>query len=72
MRVLAAVLLFLLLLAGAEALARFYLGLGDPPLTIRDPDIEYLFAPSRCYVRFGNHVCYGPFNSEVQRGDFWR
>jgi hypothetical protein len=58
MRALAFVLVSLLVLAGAEAFARLYLGLGDPPLTIRDPAIDYLFAPSRCYSRFGNRVCY--------------
>jgi hypothetical protein len=51
-----------LLFAGGEAVARFVLGLGDPPLTIRDPDIEYLFAPNRCYHRFGNRVCYNAWS----------
>jgi hypothetical protein len=50
------------LLLGGEAVARFVLGLGDPPLTIRDPDIEYLFAPNRCYHRFGNRVCYNEWS----------
>lgn len=51
-----------LLLVGGEAVARYVLGLGDPPLTIRDPDIEYLFAPNRCYDRFGNRVCYNEWS----------
>ena len=51
-----------LLLAGAEAVARFHLGLGDPPLMVRDPEIEYLFAPSRSYHRFGNRVSYNAYS----------
>jgi hypothetical protein len=47
---------------GAEGFARYVLGLGDPPLTIRDPQIEYLFAPSRCYKRFGNRVCFNKWS----------
>lgn len=46
------------LVVGAEVFARAWLGLGDPPLSIRDPEIEYLFAPSRCYERFHHRVCY--------------
>ena len=50
------------LLAGAEAFARLYLGFGDPPLTVRDPGIEYLFAPSRTYDRFGNRISYNAYS----------
>ena len=46
----------------AELVARFAGGLGDPPLTLRDPKIEYLFAPSRCYRRFHNRVCYNQWS----------
>ena len=46
----------------AEISARTYLGLGDPPLTIRDFSIEYMFAPSRCYRRFGNSICYNQWS----------
>lgn len=49
-------------LVSAELYARFGLGLGDPPLTVRDPEIEYLFAPSQCYTRFGNRVCYNEWS----------
>lgn len=48
----------LCLLTLTELLARFAIGLGDPPLTIRDPRIDYMFAPSRCYSRFHHRVCY--------------
>lgn len=50
------------LVVGMELVARQILGLGDPPLTIRDPDIDYLFAPSRSYIRFGNHIHYNAFS----------
>jgi len=48
-------------LAGAatgEAVARFGLGLGDPPLMIRDEACGYRFAPNQSVTRFGNHVSY--------------
>lgn len=40
--------------AGAELFARFYLGLGDPPLYVTDPEIEYLYAPGQLVHPFGN------------------
>lgn len=49
-------------LIGLEALARWPLGLGSPPLTIRDPEIEYLFAPSQDVWRFGNRVTYNEWS----------
>jgi len=52
----------LALLAAAEMFARFYLGLGDPPLSVADPQIEYLFAPSRTYRRFGNVIRYNAWS----------
>lgn len=51
-----------LTLAGAETFARFYLGLGEPPLTVRNAEIEYLFAPSRTYSRFANRVSYNAYS----------
>lgn len=39
-----------------EALARFVLGLGDPPLSISHPTIEYMFRPDQDVRRFGNRV----------------
>ena len=47
---------------GAEMICRHVLGLGDPPLIVRDPEIEYLFAPSRAYHRFGNTISYNAFS----------
>jgi hypothetical protein len=59
----------LLTIVLGEAFARVGLGLGDPPLTIRDAEIEYLFAPSRCYSRFGNRVCYNEWSMRSDGGD---
>jgi hypothetical protein len=46
---------------GGELAARFALGLGDPPLTVRDPEIDYLFAPGT-YERFGNTIRYNSYH----------
>lgn len=50
------------LLVGAELVARFYLGLGTPPLSMSDPEIEYLYQPSQDLKRFGNHVKYNAYS----------
>ena len=44
------------LLVGAELFARFALGLGDPPVSVADPEIEYLFKPNSTFHRFGNTI----------------
>lgn len=54
------------LLLGAELVLRYLPGLGDPPLLVIDPEIEYLAAPSRCYQRFGNSVCYNSASMRAQ------
>lgn len=51
-----ALLLLVLLLAAGECIARFKYGLGDPPLLMSDPKIEYLYKPSMTYHRFGNTI----------------
>ncbi len=51
-------LLFIILGVAAELFARYRLGLGDPPLLQADPQIEYLYKPSRVYHRFGNTVAF--------------
>ncbi|MFM2304485.1 MAG: hypothetical protein RLZZ135_1897 [Cyanobacteriota bacterium] len=38
-----------------EIFARFYLGLGTPPLSITHPTIEYMYKPNQDLYRFGNH-----------------
>jgi hypothetical protein len=42
------------LLAGGELFARYYVGLGDPPLSQTHPTIEYYFKPHQNVRRFGN------------------
>lgn len=37
----------------AEVVARFGLGLGDPPLSITHPTIEYMYKPDQDVMRFG-------------------
>src|SRR6266702_2037741 len=44
----------LALLVGGELFARYYLGLGDPPLSQTHPTIEYLFKPNQKVHPFGN------------------
>lgn len=51
-KLLLATVLLTALLAVAEILCRTVLGLGDPPLSQADPQIEYLFKPSQTVHRF--------------------
>lgn len=46
--------LFALLLIG-ELIARFWVGLGDPPVYRADADFEYIQAPDQDLYRFGRH-----------------
>lgn len=55
------VLALILLIAG-ELVARFVLGLGDPPLLMADPQIEYLFRPSQDCQRNGNRIRYNAYS----------
>lgn len=57
----------LFLLVGLECLARFCLGLGDPPLSIPDEKVDYLFAPNQVCHRFGNLIIY---NNVSMRCDY--
>ncbi|MFW5682662.1 MAG: SGNH/GDSL hydrolase family protein, partial [Phycisphaeraceae bacterium] len=41
-------------LIAIELVARYGLGLGDPPLSQNHPTIEYMLQPGRTYHRFGN------------------
>jgi hypothetical protein len=61
-RVVFAFVICLVTLAVGELFARFYLGLGDPPLSIADPEIEYLFAPNQHCRRFGNTITYNQYS----------
>ena len=49
------VLVLIVALVGGEIYARYSLGLGDPPLYIPDPKIEYLNKPGT-YRRFGHSI----------------
>lgn len=49
-------------LVAGELVARFVLGLGDPPLYVADPDVEYLYRPSSEYRRFGRRVAYNAWS----------
>ncbi|MEM9413943.1 MAG: SGNH/GDSL hydrolase family protein [Planctomycetota bacterium] len=60
------ILVAVVFVVGAELVARLYLGLGDPPLSVADPEIEYLFKPSQDVRRFGNRVA---FNAYSMRSD---
>lgn len=44
-----------------ELFARFYLGLGDPPLSVAHPTIEYMFKPNQDVYRFGNRQLYNRY-----------
>jgi hypothetical protein len=48
-------------LVGGEIFARFGLGLGDPPLYVPDPQIEYLVKPGT-YHRFGHDIHVNPWS----------
>jgi lysophospholipase L1-like esterase len=52
----------LALTAAGELFARFALGLGDPPLSMSHPTIEYMFRPDRTYQRFGHTVKYNAYS----------
>lgn len=67
MRLVALAIGFLLVAAVAgEALARFGLGLGDPPLSITHPSIEYMFAPNQDVMRFGNRVVINEYGMRTE------
>ena len=60
-----------------ELFARYYLGLGTPPLSVPLPGIEYMFKPNQDLYRFGNHFIvnqYGmrtePFAAKKENGEF--
>jgi lysophospholipase L1-like esterase len=51
-----AVVGMLVLLILGELYARYVVGLGDPPLTVTHPTMEYLFKPEQDCQRLGNRV----------------
>src|SRR5450432_2448943 len=50
------------LLIVAELVARFGLGLGDPPLSMADPTMEYINQPSKTYHRFHHIIHYNTYS----------
>ena len=59
----------LLVIAGLELFCRFHLGLGDPPLSRADPEIEYLFIGPRTYHRFGNTITFNAYSMRTHTFD---
>ncbi len=57
--ILVAILMLFLL---GELFSCFYLGLGDPPLSVGDSKIDYFFAPNQKCHRFGNYIIYNDFS----------
>ncbi len=64
-------------IVAGEIFARYYLGLGTPPLSITHPIIEYMYKPNQDVYRFGNHFFtnqYGmrtiPFNAEKGNNEY--
>ncbi|MBX3388800.1 MAG: SGNH/GDSL hydrolase family protein [Phycisphaeraceae bacterium] len=56
------VLLFMIVATvGGEIYARYFLGLGDPPLYVRDSEIEYLNKPGT-YRRLGHPIHINPWS----------
>lgn len=53
----AGMFIFLLVEGGA----RFFLGLGTPPLSVSDEEIEYMFKPNQDIQRFGNRQYYNAY-----------
>jgi hypothetical protein len=53
-------------LVALEGLLGTVVGLGDPPLAMRDPVIEYRLVPDKTYHRFGNRIT---INSHGMRGE---
>src|SRR5881394_1856062 len=48
--------------AAGELVARYGVGLGDPPLSQADPQIEYLFKPNQDCRRLGRRVAYNQYS----------
>lgn len=57
-----AVLIGLVGLVAAELVARYVFGLGDPPLFVIDPDIEYLNKPSQQCRMLGHRIHYNAWS----------
>jgi len=51
-----------LLAAGLQIWAKYDLGLGDPPLFMRDGQTEYRYVPNQSVMRFGNRFTINSFS----------
>ena len=56
-----------LLAVGGEWFARSVLGLGDPPLSITHPRIEYLYAPNQDVQRFGKRFLVNDYSMRSRK-----
>ena len=45
-----------------ELFAKYFFGLGDPPLSVGDKDIDYMFTPNQLCNRFGNRIVYNDYS----------
>lgn len=61
-RILVAVVVMVIGVTCVELYVRFRLGLGDPPLSMDDPGMKYLFQPNQDGWRFGNHYHYNAYS----------
>lgn len=52
----------IVLVVAGELVARYALGLGDPPLSMSHPDIEYMFRPCQDCMRLGNRVKFNAYS----------
>jgi lysophospholipase L1-like esterase len=62
-------LILALLLVSAELFARYYLGLGTPPVFITHPTIEYQLKPDQDVNRFGNRVLINHYGMRSENFD---
>lgn len=56
----------LLLITIGEIFARFYLGLGTPPLSIAHPKIEYMYKPNQDGYRFRKHFIFNQYGMRAE------
>jgi hypothetical protein len=61
----------LLIVFAGEAVARYFLGLGTPPLSLAHDRIEYMFAPNQDVLRFGNRQLYNEYGMRSEQLEDW-
>jgi lysophospholipase L1-like esterase len=61
-------IMLVVVLVCAELFARYYLGLGTPPLFIAHPTIEYMLKPNQDVKRFGNRFLVNQYG--MRSGNF--